>query len=37
MCWWSTGVEGIVAPTIADTRGDQIPAALTTTSVSIGP
>ena len=37
MCWWSTGVDGTDTPTIAATRGDQMPAALTTTSVSIGP
>ncbi len=37
MCWWSIGVDGTVTPTIAATRGDQMPAALTTTSVSIGP
>ena len=37
MCWWSTGVDGMNAPTIAATCGAQIPAALTTSSVSIGP
>ena len=37
MCWWSTGVDGMNAPTIAATCGAHIPAALTTISVSIGP
>ena len=37
MCWWSTGTEGVNAPTIAATWGAQIPQAFTTSSVSIGP
>ncbi len=37
MCWWSTGVDGTKAPTIAATCGAQIPAAFTTSSVSMGP
>ncbi len=36
-CWWSTGVDGMNAPTIAATWGAHIPAALTTISVAIGP
>ena len=36
-CWWSTGVDGTDAPTIAATCGAHIPAATTTISVSIGP
>ncbi len=36
-CWWSTGVDGMNAPTIAATCGAHIPAALTTSSVAIGP
>ena len=37
MCWWSTGVDGMKPPTIAATWGAQIPAAFTTSSVSMGP
>ena len=37
MCWWSTGIDGMNAPTIAATCGAQIPQALTTCSVSIRP
>ena len=37
MCWWSTGTDGVNAPTIAATWGAQIPQAFTTASVSIGP
>ncbi len=37
MCWWSTGTDGVNAPTIADTWGAHIPQALTTSSVSIRP
>ncbi len=37
MCWWSTGVDGMNPPTIAATCGAHIPAALTTSSVAIGP
>ena len=36
-CWWSTGIDGVNAPTIAATCGAQIPPAFTTTSVSIRP
>ena len=36
-CWWSTGVDGIHAPTIAQTCGAHIPAAFTTISASMGP
>ena len=35
-CWWSTGVDGMNAPTISATRGAHRPAAFTTSSVSIG-
>ena len=37
MCWWSTGTDGVNAPTMADTCGAQIPQALTTCSASIRP
>ena len=37
MCWWSTGIDGVNTPTIADTRGAQMPAAFTTTSHGISP
>ncbi len=37
MCWWSTGTEGVNAPTIAATWGAQIPQAFTISSVSIDP
>ncbi len=37
MCWWSTGTEGVNAPTISETCGAHIPQAFTTSSVSIGP
>ena len=37
MCWWSTGTDGVNAPTIAETCGAQMPQAFTTASVSIGP
>ena len=36
-CWWSTGVEGVNAPTMAETCGAHSPAAFTTTSVSTAP
>ena len=37
MCWWSTGTEGVNAPTIAETWGAHMPQALTTISVSMRP
>lgn len=37
MCWWSTGVDGTKAPTMAATCGAQMPAAFTTISHSIRP
>ncbi len=37
MCWWSTGTDGVNAPTMADTCGAQIPQALTTCSAAIRP
>jgi len=37
MCWWSTGIEHVNAPTMAATRGAHIPVAFTTISHSISP